>query len=328
MTAFAESVTLLEDPPRPELPLFDYGLFKPDQLAYDHLLSGLVVGTEAARLPTGALRYRDGLPLLDPEGPGGVEGVLVRFGSGKERAGYQAVCSAAPRQHYRWLTTRVHVDGDGEVAVNTLLGRHPTRGSAEEWFRTWSAAEEPVFGPGIHVVRSVALEQAGAPFPLLAGDSPPLWERFFALHGAYLTLFSAVDRFAALALGPAEPSLPRLYRLGEDPRFRECVIAAGVLPSPKSPDSRDPQKWRRIRPDGSGAMYSWESLRSCLGHPGATAHHDGVALRRALVELHDSFRLLLLTRLPEVARAWSRLDPDGETSRWLLRPVVSPEGLG
>ena len=328
MAASAESVSLLEDPPRPELPLFDYGLFKPDQPAYDQLLSGLAASTEVATLPAGALRYRDGLPLLDPEGSGGVEGVLVRFGPGQERAGYQAVCSAAPRQHYRWLTTRVRVDGGREVAVNTLLGRHPSRGSAEEWFRTWSAAEEPVLGPGMHFVRSVALEHGRVPFPALAGDSPGLWERFFALHGAYHTLFSAVDRFAALALGPAEPSLPRLYRLGDDPRFRECVLAAGVVPSPKSPDSRDPQRWRRIRPDGSGAMYSWESLRSCLGHPGVTAYHDGVALRRALVELHDSFRLLLLTRLPEVSRAWYRLDPAGADSRWLLRPVISPEGLG
>ena len=328
MVAFAESSTLLEDPPRPELPLFDYGLFKPDQLAYDHLLSELATGTEPATLPAGALRYRDGLPLLDPEGPGGVEGVLVHFGSGQERAGYQAVCSAAPRQHYRWLSTRVRVDGGREVAVNTLLGRHPDRGSAEEWFSTWSAAKEPVFGAGMHLVRSVALEHARSPFPALAGDSPALWERFFALHGAYLTLFSAVDRFAALALGPAEPSLPRLYRLGDDPRFRECVIAAGVVPSPKSADSRDPQRWRRVRADGSGAMYSWEALRACLGHPGTTAHQDGVALRRSLVELHDSFRLLLLTRLPEVAKAWSQLDPAGADARWLLRPVVAAEGLG
>jgi len=323
----ADARSSLELPPRLELPLFDYGLLKPDQLAYDSLLDGSVELTRPGWLPSGGLRYRDGLPLLDPDGDCGVDGVLLEFTPGSERPAYDAICDFAPRQHYRWLTMPVTVEGGQRVMANALLGRHPARGSAEECFSSWTAADDPVLRFGPHAVRTLCLDAATPPFPSLPGDNPALWDRFFRLQGAYLLLWSVVDRFTALALGPADPPLTRAYRLGDDPRFREAVVAAGVAPSRKTPDSRDPQKTRRIREDGSGAMYSWEAVRSNLGHPGRTAFHDGVQLRRALVELHDTFQLLLLTRLPELAATWEQLDPRGRTTRWLMRPVVSPEGL-
>ncbi|MGH9155661.1 MAG: hypothetical protein ACRD1K_07510 [Acidimicrobiales bacterium] len=322
-----ETVPTLDLPARLELPIFDYGLLKPDQLAYDRLLSPCASATEPATLPTGGLRYRDGLPLLDPDGEGGVDGVLVDLAGGQELPAYQAVSSFAPRQHYRWVTTKVRA-GEREITANALLGRHPDRGSADEWFRSWSASTEPLFGHGVHAVRASAMQHAVAPFPAVGGESPELWQRFFALQAAYLLLWAAVERFSALAFGPSEAVLARLYRLGDDLRFRECVVAAGVVPSPKTADRRDPQRWRRVRGDGAGAMYSWESVRSSPGHPGTTAYQDGVTVRRALVELHDTFRLHLLTRLPDVASTWSELDPAGSEHRWLLRPVVASDGLG
>ncbi len=327
MPETADTRSTLELPPRVELPLFDYGLLKPDQLAYPALLDGSVQGTRPAALPTGGLRYRDGLPLLDPDGDCGVEGVLMRLAPGRERAAYDAVSTFAPRQHYRWLTTSVKLDDGERVAANTLVGRHPGRGSAEECFSTWSAADDPVLRFGPHSVRTLAVEWAAPPFPALAGDNPALWDRFFRLQSAYLLLWSIIDRFTALALGPADPPIARAYRLGDDLGFRQAVVAAGVAPSRKTPDSRDPQKTRRIREDGSGAMYSWEAVRANLSHPGKTAFQDGVQLRRALVELHDTFQLLLLTRLPELATTWEQLDPRGRDTRWLMRPAVAPEGL-
>ena len=96
----------LELPARLEYPLFTYGLLKPDQPAYGGIVRDLVVDATPATIPAGALRYRDGLPLLDPDGTAGVEGVILRFAPGQERAAYDAVCRlrappALPLAHHR-----------------------------------------------------------------------------------------------------------------------------------------------------------------------------------------------------------------------------------
>ena len=123
---------LLEPPPRLDLPLFDYGLLKPGEPAHA-LVADIVVLTEVATMPAGGLRVRDGLPLLDPDGTVGVQGVLLTFTAGKEKRAYTAVCEVAPRQHYRWDMIEMRVDGR-PGRVNVLRGRHPDRGSSEEWF--------------------------------------------------------------------------------------------------------------------------------------------------------------------------------------------------
>lgn len=320
----------LELPPRLDLPLFAYGLLKPDQPAYGGVVAPLVSATAPARIADGGLRYRDGLPILDPEGTAGVDGTVLRFAHGQERAAYDAVCGFEPRHHYRWHITEARTGDDGDggtVRVNVLQGRHPERGVADEWFTSWSADADPLLRFGMHAVRRAALDHAITAFPSLAGDSPALWDRFYGLQSAYLLLWAAVERYAAIACSPGDEPLARVYRLGDDPSFKESVVAAGVAPLPKTADARDPGRSRRIREDGSGAMYAWESVRATLGHPGRTAFVEGTLLRRSLVELHDTLRLLLLTRLPGVADTWRAVDPDGAVDQWLLRPVVSPDGL-
>lgn len=315
---------LLEPPPRLDLPMFAYGPDKPDQPAHD-LLGGYVAHTEAAHLAAAGLRVRDGLPLLDAEGTVGVNGVLLTFAPGREKDAYTTVCEVAPRQHYRWDMTEMRVDGR-PGRVNLLRGRHPDRGSSDEWFSSWSAGDDPLLRYGLVQARRAALEHATAAFPTATGDEAGMWGRFYGLQGAYLLLWSAVERFTALAYGPAQPALDRTWRLGDDARFRECVVAAGVSPSAKAADSRDPTRARRIREDGAGAMFSWDAARHLVAHPGRTAFADGVLLRRSLIDLHDTFRLTLLARLPSVAATWRQLDPEGEAGRWLLRPVVASEG--
>ncbi len=314
---------LLEPPPRLDLPMFAYGPDKPDQPAHD-LLRAFVAQTEAATLATGGLRVRDGQPLLDPDGSVGVKGVLLTFDSGREKEAYATVCEVAARQHYRWDMTDMRVDGR-PARVNVLRGRHPDRGSSDEWFSSWSASDDPLLRFGLTHVRGDALVHAGAPFPIVTGDESGTWDRFYALQSAYLLLWSAVERFTALAYGPAQPALERTWRLGDDPRFRECVVAAGVAPSAKTADSRDPTRARRIREDGAGAMFSWDAARHLVAHPGRTAFADGALLRRSLIDLHDTFRLHLLDRLPALTVSWRALDPPGEAHRWLVRPLLASD---
>jgi len=314
---------LLEPPPRLDLPMFAYGLDKPGEPAHE-LLAGYVVRTEVATLAAGGLRVRDGVPLLDPDGTAGVNGVLLTFAAGREKEAYVAVCGIAARPHYRWDMVEMRVDGR-PGRVNVLRGRHPDRGSSEEWFTSWSSAEDPLLRFGLTRVRADALRHAAVPFPTVTTDEAATWDRFYALHATYLLLWSAVERFTALAYGTVQPALERTWRLGDDPGFRECVVAAGVAPSAKTADSRDPTRARRIREDGAGAMFSWDAARHVVAHPGRTAFADGVLLRRSLVDLHDAFRLTLLQRLPGLTATWRAVDPAGEADRWLLRPAVASD---
>jgi len=324
--AGGEDRTSLELPPRLDLPLFAYGLLKPGEPAHDGLLGALVGQARPAHLRGAALRLRDGLPLLDAEGEGSVEGFVLQFQGGEELAAYTAVSAFAPRQHYRWLTVDAQLEDGPAMPANVLRGRRPRRASSEE-LAGWTAATEPVFVFGLPAVRAMALASATAAFPASPDDSPTLWDCFFRLQAAYLLLWSALERFTALAHGPAEALMARLDRLNDDGRFLACVRAA-VGPKLNVADPREQQRARRVKDDGSGAVYSWLAVRGVLGHPGKSAHLDGALLRRALVELHDTCRLHLLGLLPSLAEAWGKLDPEGAADGWLLAPVVSPEGLG
>ena len=317
--------TSLDLPPRLDLPLFDYGVLRPGEPAYADRLDALVSSTHPATLPTGVLRYRDGLPILDAEAAGGVVGTVLHWVPGQEELAYSAVSAFASRHEHRWLSTEAVVDGEAR-SVNVLRGRRPRRGSSAEAYREWSAVSEPVLGHALATVRRAGQADGAEPFPHADYDDAAAWALFYRLHAAYQLLWSAVERYALLTFGPGDPPTVRLDRLDDDPRFRACVVAAGVSPSAKAADSADPYK--RVKEDGSGAVYAWLAVRATVGHGRRSPTSDGVLLRRALVELHDAFRLHLAERLPALVERWERLEPDGRASRWLLRPLVAPDGLG
>lgn len=314
----------LDLPPRLDLPLFAYGPLKPGEPAYEDRLDGRVRDASPATF-TGVLRYREGLPLLDADTEGTVEGVVLSWAPGAAEDAYAAVSAYASRHEHRWLAAEAVVDGD-PVAVNVLRGRRPKRGSSAEAYSSWSSTSEPAFAHALAAVRRVGRDEAAESFPQAEADDAVAWSRFYRLHAAYLLLWSALERFALLASGPATSAMARLDRLDDDPRFLACVVAAGVAPSPKGSDSADP--WKRVKPDGAGAVYSWYGLRTAVGHARRSPSPDGALVRRALVELHDTFRLHLANRLPALTARWEALEPDGRAHQWLLRPVVSPDGLG
>ena len=315
----------LELPPRLDLPLFAYALLKPGEPAYRDGLEALVAQTRPATLPTGVLRQRDGLPVLDVDTEGAVPGVVLHFAPGAEQQAYATVSGFASRQQHRWLATDVVLDGGLTAPVNVLRGRHPRRGSSTDAYPDWSAVAEPVFGPALAQVREAALAEAAEPFPQADDADGRVWRLLYRLHAAYLLLWSVLERFALLAFGPGATPSARLNRLDHDPRFLGSVLAAGVRPGVKLVDNADPYK--RIRDDGRGAVYCWNSLRNNVGHPGRSPSYDGTLARRALVELHDTLRIHLADRLPALVARWQQEEPAGAEHRWLLRPLVAAEGL-
>lgn len=315
----------LDTPPRLDLPLFVWGPLKPGEPAHEERLGQFVAEAQPATV-AGGLRYRDGLPLLDPDTDGAVRGTVLAWRRGQEELAYAAVSAFASRHEHRWLSAEAALAEGGARTVNVLRGRRPRRGSSAETYPEWSSASEPAFSHGLASVRQVAVSSAAEPFPSAGHDDATAWSLFYRLHGAYLLVWAALERFALLAVGPAQPAERRLDRLNEDPGFRSCAVAAGVSPAPKGADSADPYK--RVKADGSGAVYCWDAVRAQVGHSLRSPSQDGALLRRALVELHDGFRLHLADRVPAVVSRWEVLEPGARADQWLLRPVVSPVGLG
>ena len=87
-------------PSSTDWPFFAYGLFRPGQLAFfqlRELVSGVVDPVEVA----GSLLLRDGLPIIDPRGEGGVEGALLTFLPGRAAEAYDRISAMEPDNHYR-----------------------------------------------------------------------------------------------------------------------------------------------------------------------------------------------------------------------------------
>jgi hypothetical protein len=96
-------------------------LFRPGQLAYFQLRD-LVEHTERGHVP-GVLRIRDGLPIIDPDDPGRVDGVLLDFGRDSIIEAYRRISEMEPDKQYRWVEGRA-----GRRWANLLVGRSAKKG--------------------------------------------------------------------------------------------------------------------------------------------------------------------------------------------------------
>jgi hypothetical protein len=181
----------------PDLPFFSYGIFKPGELAYRRL-QPFVDGSPLRALVRGSLWLRDGLPLLASDGPGTVAGYLLTFKPGREIEAYQLIDATEPPQHYRWARLTL---AEPLQQANGLLGRSPARASVPVEALEWSGRRDPVFTYAIQTVRQTTEELAAEPFISAPPDAVD-WPRLFRLQMAYLLLWAAIERFAALAYGP------------------------------------------------------------------------------------------------------------------------------
>lgn len=299
-------------------PLFVYGLLQPGELAHS-----VVEGYLARRCcatARGALWLRDGLPLFDLGGHEEVQGHLLWFDGTQD--GWNAVRSFEPASQYKWSLVAVAMEGGEHGVANVLCGKKLHTGTAGECVAEWSARLDPVFVEGIDEVRCLVLDTAPEGVDVQP-DRPELWRQFFRLQATYLLLWSIVERYTALRFGPALDPGERVGLLGEDASFLAAVVGSGAQPDVVV-DSRNPDKKLPLRPDGSGAAKYFYQVRSNLSHRGKGAFQDSRLVLKALVELHDTMRLLLAQQLPAVADAWRV--PAGDDDCLLLRGVLASVG--
>jgi hypothetical protein len=267
------------------LPFFAYGIFSPGQIAFFQI-KNYVRQIKGSTTP-GFLRIRDGVPLLDSTTDGEVvKGYRIEFDGATAAVAYQTIQDMEPSTQYRWRN-------DGEM--NVLIGRQPQRGSSlmatdADGNPDWSSWHDPAFNEALEVVSETLAE------PCVIGDL----HRFFRLQGAYMVLWSSIERYASLryGLGRNDGVGERVKRLGDEVGFQISLRATDPTVTAKLRRvfrSDDPRTARTFDPDGEPAKaidYLYQ-VRSNVTHRGKEGALDWDLLHTATAEVLRIFRDVL-----------------------------------
>jgi gamma-glutamylcyclotransferase (GGCT)/AIG2-like uncharacterized protein YtfP len=272
----ADQSQAMDLPERLAWPLFVYGAFKPGLPAFEALRA--FVETSQRDSVSGTLLVRDGLPLLRKSDFGSVEGYLLRWKPGEERAAYAAVCAFEPRKHYEWSEVTLATG----TQANALVIRFPNKGNPQYIdSSSWSLTDDPAFGPGLDIVRRVLGE-----VDRVSGDTFDFdWQRFFRSQMAYLLLWSILERLSALCFGPAHDPTQRIRKLHELPGMKD-LVRQNVQRTDKVSDSRNPDTTYKL--DGTNAKKCFDyyyQVRSNLSHRGKGVFNEFDKVHGSLKEL-------------------------------------------
>lgn len=261
------------------LPTFVYGTLMEGQPGF-HQLEKFIPRVSTAQV-LGLLYLRDGLPLLDVGNSGLVTGQLLKFPDESQEQALNTICQFEPKELYEWR----RVETLAGVRANALQGRHLTKGGAEPApGNHWSLEMDPVFSDALEVVRATVNAHSTEKFP----NSPAVdWKRAFHIQMAYLLLWSVLERYSALAIGPAVNPNKRISDLG---RLEPVLNAVKLLDSSvrRVFDSRKPNDKPYIldvREKPEKAMSYYYAIRSNLSHRGKGAWRDAETVRQSLNEL-------------------------------------------
>lgn len=266
----------MDVPGRLGWPLFVYGALKPGLPAFEALRA--LVETSQRDSVSGTLLVRDGLPLLRKSAHGSVEGYLLRWKPGEERAAYAVVCAFEPRKHYEWSEVTLATG----TQANALVIRFPNKGNPQHLEgSSWRLADDPAFGPGLDAVQRV-LQQVDR----MPGNTFDLnWQRFFHSQMAYLLLWSILERLSALCFGPGQDPMRRIGRLHELPGMAD-LVRQNVQRTDKVSDSRNPDSMYKL--DGTNVKECFDyyyQVRSNLSHRGKGVFNEFDKVHGSLKEL-------------------------------------------
>lgn len=144
---------------------------------------------------------QDGLPVVDPTGPGEVKGALLTFLPERVSDAYDRISAMEPDKHYRWDEAQA-----GGSAANMLVGRYPKKGSVPCEDADWNGWADPLFTAALEVVLETLMDSLDFNW-----DLKPL----FKLQMAYLLLWSSIERYGSLRYHLGDKVLPLLQAVIE-----------------------------------------------------------------------------------------------------------------
>jgi len=297
-------------PPDPSLPLFAYGIFRPDEIAWPRIIS-FVESHASTDVDGWELRQRNGLPLATPQSNAKLFGHRVRFKD--PRSAYVLVGNVEPSGEYKWVSIS---DSTGENC-NLLAAKSPEKST--EPIGQWTSARDPLFQYGMEFVGGVIVEVA----PRLSqighfGDSSDDWKNYFQLQGAFLMLWSLFERYAAFRYGAEfvpnfkdrdgkNDTVQKLWETAKSVKFKNAIEIAHIDEAFSVISVRE-NKNKRVIKDGSlnpeNAVKAWYQVRSNLTHRGKSAIKENKLLLTATIDLYNTLYHFFSNAVPGLDKQW------------------------
>lgn len=260
-----------------ELPLFAYGIFRRDEIAYPNIEPS--VETVASATARGGLLERDGVFLLDIRGRDDVAGDLIQFRPGTAEQAYSAINAMEPDHLYRWDTCTA-ATASGQREANVLVGKRPGRGSHVP-DRIYRSRDDPLFVEAIAEVKRMLAEPASNPI-----------SEFLRLQMTYLLLWISIERYCTLRWGFAKNMVTqRVLRLAEERAFQRALKRhIHVSERRRVVRADDPGKAITLdRDDPEKSVKFYYQVRSNIAHRGKTILVESDLVRTSLAELMNIF---------------------------------------
>lgn len=284
-------------PKNVNLPFFAYGIFKPDEIAWARI-ENFVISYKTSVVVDWQLLERNGLPIAAEGINHKLDGYLIDFLDSKNP--YSMIGNFEPSGEYKWVNV---VTEDG-FHCNLLAGVKPHLGSDEESITRWRSSDDPLFYFGMifvgRTIRKVSpkLSENG-PW----GDSASDWDSFLELQGAYLTLWTIFERYAAFRYGAEfqpisesgvsrrAPSNAKIHETALSQNFLIAMDAAEIDLCFTVYSVRENRK-KSVLLDGvlnpKKAVDAWYQVRNNLVHRGKAAWKENRLLITAAVDLYNT----------------------------------------
>jgi len=261
-----------------ELPFFDYGLFKPNQLCFFRI-KDFVESMSNAEV-SGTLMERDGIPLLKSYADSKVKGVLIRFQQGCEQAAYNSIQAIEPGAVYCWRIVTL----PGGTRANLLFGKNVRVGCTDiDTNNEWDGRDDPYFSHAIEEIETIFIN-----------NSEFQWDRkkVLRLQMAYSLLWTAMERYAGLRYNLGTRGGLKLLKMSDETTFRESLKL--FVRSKRSVYSASKQKEFILDPDNPlKSLDYYYRVRCNAVHRGKAVEHDFNILRDSLGELLEIFKNML-----------------------------------
>lgn len=294
------------------LPFFAYGIFRSNELAWPRI-QDVVETAERSRLVDWVIRLRNGLPVLIEQAGGSVEGDCVYFSN--PIVGYQAVGGSEPSGEYKWQTLITEAGN----RCNALIAVKPKRGVSDEPIFGWTSADDPSFVHGMAAVAAAVTEvRVGLIEKKPWLDTPSDWDAFFRLQGAFLVLWSIIERLASfrfgaefVQVGNSSTTTGKIYELATVDEFRDAMRRAEI----RSQTVYSVRENRAKRSLSNGeiddllkstetTLRAWYQIRSNITHRGKSASSDNQTVLNATVDLFNTTYLYLDAVMPGIRSKW------------------------